>query len=1134
MINGEGTQDNISDVASPEPFDGFSPWAGRNMDDGNASPVSPNYSSCGESELDKYCSANSVMGSASFCSSLGTCNEFLDSDLGSARSLGLGEDSILENFGVRGRIDKRSGDRGIVSLGGFDCLPDGRIEFHNERNDTEKGISVEGRGLLRIRSGSKSLLNTEENSSSYGVTCEECNDDTTTLKVGGGSELLKSSDVNNSQFRGLFDEDDGEGLIPSRDLCRSGLSLSSRNISSQETSGGNNEENLFKFGLGNGSHSLQGSKEESPSYTPVCEEGFSEQVHGDVGCFHRSTSEFGAPSDVREFGRFPEAEEETSSRYENSEDEGSMYNYGTDDEDRMEHGRNLKYHQKAEIKNENPLFINSSIAYGSDDWDDFMQVTEESNLTLMLLDKPQKQQQEHLKAERNLPNSTPVAPIGSPVFGGSEQEESVRDIHVTSFNVPVTDESAEYLESCSVRNIFASEMDPPPVVIGLDIMDDAAERELQCISTQVVTDLDDRKVPESELLVKSKVRLDPLSDITVSQLCSTVAESPQDQEAGFLEDYRRNVSPSMFENNCDFHLKRIVKDSYVSVDPREDHLASTETENFELNESYDEFVHELEEILLDSGESPGTMFAVGPRVSPFQQPLPFRDGSSTASTSGTDDAHPPQYQLRIDGVEVVGAKQKKGDVSFGERLVGIKEYTVYKLRVWSGNDEWEVERRYRDFCTFYRQLKTFYADQGWSLPSPWSSVERESRKIFGNASPDVIAERSALIQECLRSILNSVFSSSSSSSLIWFLSPQKVLSSSSTLNTLLPRSTSGFSGGTSTEGVSTLGKTISLIVEIRPSKSMKQLLEAQHYTCAGCHKHFNDGKTLMREFAQTIGWGNPRLCEYTSQLFCASCHTNDTAVLPARVLHLWDFTQYPVSQLAKSYLESIHDQPMLCVSAVNPFLFSKVPSLLHVMGIRKKIGAMLPYVRCPFRRSINRGLGSRRYLLESNDFFALRDLVDLSKGAFAALPVMVESVSRKILEHITEQCLICCDVGLPCGARQACEDPSSLIFPFQEGEVEKCSSCESFIHKPCFRKLTSCPCGAHLEVDEGAGPTDGVKRRTGNDIDGASDMSERDLDSRSPVRFLSGLFSKGRQEKKLGARNSNPVLLMGSLPSTTL
>lgn len=74
---------------------------------------------------------------------------------------------------------------------------------------------------------------------------------------------------------------------------------------------------------------------------------------------------------------------------------------------------------------------------------------------------------------------------------------------------------------------------------------------------------------------------------------------------------------------------------------------------------------------------------------------------------------------------------------------------------------------------------------------------------------------------------------------------------------------------------------------------------------------------------------------------------------------------------------------MLCVSAVNPFLFTKVPALHHVMGVRRKIGIILSYVRCSFRESINGGLGSRRYLLEGNDFFALRDLIDLSKGAFA-------------------------------------------------------------------------------------------------------------------------------------------------------
>lgn len=87
----------------------------------------------------------------------------------------------------------------------------------------------------------------------------------------------------------------------------------------------------------------------------------------------------------------------------------------------------------------------------------------------------------------------------------------------------------------------------------------------------------------------------------------------------------------------------------------------------------------------------------------------------------------------------------------------------------------------------------------------------------------------------------------------------------------------------------------------------------------------------------------------------------------------------------RSYYIMFLFQPMLCVSAVNPFLFSKVPALLHVMGFRRKIGAMLQSVTCPFRSSIQKSLGFRRYLLESNDFFALRDLVDLSKGPFAGI-----------------------------------------------------------------------------------------------------------------------------------------------------
>ncbi|XP_043704025.1 uncharacterized protein LOC122654114 [Telopea speciosissima] len=1130
MINGEEDREISSDVASPDPLDEFMSWVGPKSDAGDASPVLSDYSSCGESDYERYCSANSFMGTASMCSSLGTCNDFLDSDLGSVRSLGFGEDRVLENVGFGARFQKNYVDRGCASFDRYDYSSDGRVEFC-------KGNGEIGNSVSALNKRSNSLPRHGENSS-FGVIFLENNvENLTTHNFGNGSESLGSSDVNSALPKVDCGRDNAEGLMLSGHSDQGFLPSSAEHIPSEEIiTVQNNKNNLPQFGVVNASIVLQ-SGEDSPSYVASCGE-ITKQGPSDVDQSRESTSASGVSVDGKEAGKLTEADEETSTRYEHSDDERSSVDYGTDDEqsigssDRI----SLRYYQKSKPDDDNPLLINSTVAFGSDDWDNF----EQEALKALSLDETQERPQ-LLETERNLLSSTLGADSVSPIFGGPEQPENVKEIPINSCHVQATNQSIENIESCSVSNVFTLQDLPAQKAsagIDLNIMDGTTETELQYTSDKQMSSLDKSVVSKGDFLGKSEsqLKLDPLSNMAIRHLHSMATETPQNNVAGDLQNDVKDALPPMVQNDQEAFLKRILTDSSISKGPGEEHVAANEAENLYLNEVYDEVVHEMEEILLNSGESPGARFSKGNRASVSHPPKPFRDGSSTASTSGTNDAHPQvQQPLKIDGIEVVGAKQKKGEVSLGERLVGVKEYTVYRLKLWSGKDQWEVERRYRDFVSLYRQLKIFFSDKGQVLPSPWSDVERESRKIFGNASPYVITQRSALIQDCLRSIWHSGFSFSASSPMIWFLSPQNVLPRSSMLNTLVPHSLSAYSGETSTQGASTLGKTISLLVQIPPHKSMKQSLEAQHYSCAGCHRYLNEGKTLLKEFVETFGWGKPRLCEYTGQLFCASCHTNDTAILPARVLHFWDFTWYPVSQMAKSYLTSIYEQPMLCVSAVNPFLFSKVQTLLHIMSIRKKIGAMLPYVRCPFRRSIYRGLGSRKYLVESNDFFALRDLVDLSKGPFAALPVMVENVSKTISEHITEQCLICCDVGVPCGAGQACEDPSSLIFPFQEAKVEKCRSCESAFHKTCFRKLRSCRCGADLEVEHHGGSTHAVRCKAGDEVDGALGLSARKSNTGSTMRFLTGLFSRGGSEKTLlGPRDNNAVIVMGSLPSNYL
>ncbi|XP_044484214.1 uncharacterized protein LOC123210085 [Mangifera indica] len=925
-----------------------------------------------------------------------------------------------------------------------------------------------------------------------------------------------------------------------------------------------------------------------------------------------------------------------------ADDVTMCHNYGSDEghKNKSYYPRNIEYVQEAKYEKENPLLINSHVAFGLEDWDDFEQEMGTSTISSLMLDKFQEKREANVESDRNaldsvspivipsdcrkeqnndvkdLPgvsrkvqdandseeninitvenpawspchvNQEPLeeekdipadnyqvqgadvlaenskssfsAPINLPRFAGLDEgvssfvrnqvqgtentessshmpicllrfsgpNEDEGDISIANSEVQDADDVTKYHNFGSVSNAFVWEQEPlveaAPLKMGLDIIDSRLEIIDQYLSNKEPS-TNDSGILEKEEFGYFKAQLAPLADIPIDQPCVHSIGSANMSNSEIFEDCEPKLSPPTFVD-----ILSPSKNAPASADLSDNHLALTKKENLELHDFYDEVVHEMEEILLDYNESPGAMFSPGNQIFKSQVSLPLRDGGSTASTSGTDDVYPPTVlPLKIDGVEVVGAKQKKGDVSLSERLVGVKEYTVYKIRVWSRKDQWEVERRYRDFFTLYRRLKSFYADQGLILPSPWSSVEKESRKIFGNASPDVVAERSVLIQECLQAVICSSSFSSLPGALIWFLSPQESLPSSPVSNIPVSQSTS-FTGGADAQNISPLGKTISLIVAIQPQKSMKQMIEVQHYTCAGCRKHFDDGMTLIQDFVQTFGWGKPRLCEYTGQLFCSSCHTSDTAVLPARVLHHWDFTQYPVSQLAKSYLDSVHDQPMLCVSAVNPFLYSKVPALQHALDVRKKIGAMLSLVHCPFRRSIDKGLGSRRYLLENNDFFALRDLIDLSKGPFAALPVMVENVSRKILEHITEQCLICCDAGVPCSAQQACNDPSSLIFTFQEGDTEKCKACEAVFHKPCFRKLAQCPCGASLGMDEAANSAKRVSHNDSGETNGALITLEKRTGFGLSAGLLSGLFSRAKLEK------SDNVILMGSLPSTTL
>ncbi|KAK7281924.1 hypothetical protein RIF29_10305 [Crotalaria pallida] len=1121
---GERPRDSTT---SPDPLDSFPPLRIPQSDGDDAS--SSRYSSCGaDSEFDRYCSANSLMGTPSVRSTLSLYNDFSELDFGSVRGFDTNCDdgNGFENFSLGGgstaevmmnhsgrhklRTTPRYGSSGLELYGddsdelamiGFNNMVESSQEFGRGGGNEFNGVGI-GIGIGRLcNNGSGDERN-------------KCSVSAVAVGEGGiGIDQLNGFDSRSKlEGGGRETERGGDGRMSD---C---------------------EDSVYDCGAGGAG----GGGGSGLSCGVVGIDGFDARSKLDCGRREMEREEDGGLSDC-----------------ECSEGEDSMYNYGSDGESKNEShlSRVVHYQKELEMRNENPLLINSSVAFGSDDLDDFLLENERCGPAAVISNIFQNRQENNHEVGEDLAGSVSSAGFVSAgqkregkdkkeMVTVNEKVEEVEDIGVPEaikevrdtpidatndfLNVvkPQVQGSDKLINTSPVTEACEVDLDPlgeeARQHMGLNVGDSRSpEKGDQCIMIEEASATCDTPHVKNSELDNSKFNFDKFSDSRVHQNSYISSDHVGNINLKSLDNLKENVQPS----NCG--TRKTLESYPTSKNLLEQRPVISKTEDFEPNEFYDEVVQDMEDILLDSIDSPGARFAMGNRLLKGQVSMPLRDGGLTASTSSTDDAYLlVQRPTRIDRIEVVGARQKKGGVSFSERLVGVKEYTVYKIKVWSGKDQWEVERRYRDFLALCRCMKTLFTDQGWILPLPWSSVDKES-KIFRSASPDIIVRRSVLIQECLQSILRTRFFSSPPSALVWFLSPQDSQPVSPVSNT--PVLQSSFSR----RNFSSLGKTISLIVEIPPNKSVKQLLDAQHYTCAGCHKHFDDGKALIWDFVQTLGWGKPRLCEYTGQMFCSSCHTNETAVLPARVLHHWDFTHYPVSQMAKSYLDSIHEHPMLCVTAVNPFLLSKVPALLHVMNIRKKIGTMLPYVRCPFRRSINKGLGNRRYLLESNDFFALRDLVDLSKGVFAALPVMVETVSRKILEHITDQCLVCCDVGIPCCARQDCSDPASLIFPFQEDDIERCKACQSVFHKRCFRKLLNCPCGAHLRLNETRSLNSRASQRGGGETSGTLDLLGMGLNSGLSSRFLSGLFTKEKPEKNRVHKDEN-IILMGSLPSTSL
>ncbi|XP_067101073.1 pleckstrin homology domain-containing family M member 1 [Osmerus mordax] len=217
-------------------------------------------------------------------------------------------------------------------------------------------------------------------------------------------------------------------------------------------------------------------------------------------------------------------------------------------------------------------------------------------------------------------------------------------------------------------------------------------------------------------------------------------------------------------------------------------------------------------------------------------------------------------------------------------------------------------------------------------------------------------------------------------------------------------------------------------------------LDAQSFKCAGCPKQIG------------VSLGKARLCEFTGQYFCDSCHLGDTSIIPSRMVHNWDLSLREISRQALKLLTQIEHEPLLHLDLLNSNLWDHTEDMIQARNLRQKLRLLGDYVlicRSGVGKKVKARLDQRTYLLESSHLYSVLDLQQIADGQYAAyLNTLIQFASSHV-----HQCDLCTQRGFICQICQA----NDIIFPFQFETTVRCMVCKAVFHTACKTQSLSCP-----------------------------------------------------------------------------
>ncbi|XP_027628591.1 protein RUBCNL-like [Tupaia chinensis] len=230
-----------------------------------------------------------------------------------------------------------------------------------------------------------------------------------------------------------------------------------------------------------------------------------------------------------------------------------------------------------------------------------------------------------------------------------------------------------------------------------------------------------------------------------------------------------------------------------------------------------------------------------------------------------------------------------------------------------------------------------------------------------------------------------------------------------------------------------------IIFNVHPPLKRDLVVAAQNFFCAGC------GTPIEPKFVKRL-----RYCEYLGKYFCYCCHSYAESCIPARILMMWDFKKYYVSNFSKQLLDSIWHHPIFNLLSISQSLYTKAKELDRVKEIQEQLFHIKKLLKtCRFADSALKEFEQvPRHLTDELHLFSLEDLVRIKKGLLAS---SLKDILKTSLAHVAG-CELCQGKGFIC---EFCQS-TTVIFPFQTTTCRRCSVCRACFHKQCFQS-SKCP-----------------------------------------------------------------------------